>query len=172
MSLKDIYAQIPVMKCKGECWITCAHIPTFTQEAKVIRRKHGLTISVKTSPCPALNKINHRCKIYDDRPFICRLWGVAEGLECPSGCEVERLLTDVEANELMAQMEENDGNPGMAGKYRLAHLNADDAAAKLWRSRRATRSDGDRMAAQQIANLPMESLSGLLRRNERKKRDR
>jgi len=44
--------------------------------------------SLDTFWCEALTS-DKRCAIYELRPIVCRLWGAAEGLECPFGCVPE-----------------------------------------------------------------------------------
>jgi Fe-S-cluster containining protein len=58
----------------------------------------------ETSHCPLLR--HNRCTIYEQRPFICRIYGVAEGIRCPHGCEPERVLSQAEAATLLNEMEE------------------------------------------------------------------
>ena len=35
----------------------------------------------------ALDEVHGRCTVYAARPMICRLWGVAQGMACPWGCQ-------------------------------------------------------------------------------------
>jgi hypothetical protein len=39
----------------------------------------------KRLTCPFRDEKNKRCSIYPVRPVVCRLFGVAKGLECPNG---------------------------------------------------------------------------------------
>ena len=41
------------------------------------------------SACPALDQKKLRCRVYEDRPTLCRLWGLLKSLECPWGCVPE-----------------------------------------------------------------------------------
>jgi len=43
-----------------------------------------------------------RCSIYDNRPFICRIYGTSEILKCDD-CIPERFLTKEETTELVHQ---------------------------------------------------------------------
>jgi hypothetical protein len=47
--------------------------------------------------CPYLG-VHRQCTVYEARPAICRLYGVAEGLECDFGCIPERYLTPDEVH--------------------------------------------------------------------------
>jgi hypothetical protein len=49
--------------------------------------------------CPALHE--GRCRVYDDRPTICRLWGATESMPCPHGCTPEDALSQPESHELL-----------------------------------------------------------------------
>lgn len=46
--------------------------------------------------CPQLSPLRD-CHVYDERPIICRLYGVVEDLPCAWGCVPERWLTRQEA---------------------------------------------------------------------------
>ncbi len=46
--------------------------------------------------CPALTE-EKQCAIYENRPAICRMWGVSEGTPCIYGCDPEEILPDPEA---------------------------------------------------------------------------
>lgn len=63
-----------------------------------------LTHDPKTLTCSALGADN-RCRGYEARPLICRIFGVAEELQCPHGCVAERLLTKEESLKLFAEVE-------------------------------------------------------------------
>jgi Fe-S-cluster containining protein len=55
--------------------------------------------------CSALTP-EGRCSIYEHRPLICRLYGVAEGLECHAGCvPAAGLLTRHQAKALLREMD-------------------------------------------------------------------
>lgn len=53
--------------------------------------------------CPMLDEARGLCSIYEQRPLICRLFGLVEGMRCPYGCIPDRWLTDAEAYELMTE---------------------------------------------------------------------
>lgn len=115
-SLNAIYAKIPNIQCKGLCHETCSMIIASRIESKIAKKSLGktpfltlpkaveLTATGVISPCSALK--NNRCSIYDIRPSICRLYGVAEGLLCQFGCVPERVLTDREARNIMREIRE------------------------------------------------------------------
>jgi hypothetical protein len=109
--LGEIYNAVPSVKCKGLCAASCAGIPLTDVERERLegaagmlpRFEHGHAgISMLAPPlerCPLL--VLSRCNAYEDRPLICRLFGVAKGLPCPYGCVPDRVLPDEEAHALV-----------------------------------------------------------------------
>jgi hypothetical protein len=67
---------------------------------RVTYKNDGATMLTATW-CPALTAVG-RCRIYSDRPMVCRLWGVVESMPCPYGCLPEGgLLSDVDGMALL-----------------------------------------------------------------------
>lgn len=89
-TLDDLFAMVPDVRCKGLCTDACTVIGMGTAERERVDAVGGKVndldrVAEITSPvCPSLTV--GRCSIYADRPLICRLYGAAEGLECPHGC--------------------------------------------------------------------------------------
>jgi hypothetical protein len=103
-AIDALYAKVPEIECKGLCQESCGPILMSRVEWKRITRRVG-DAARHLRPgltCPMLAP-NGRCRVYSNRPLICRLWGVAEGMPCPWGCVPERYLTDVEAGKLLAE---------------------------------------------------------------------
>jgi Fe-S-cluster containining protein len=114
--LTEAYATLPSVECKGLCWETCSfinledveilHIETATGrpvKTVEIMNKHMLEpTGVDGDRCPYLQL--QRCSIYEQRPTICRLFGVARGLECRHGCRPTRLVGDDEATALLRRI--------------------------------------------------------------------
>lgn len=109
-ALRRLYDQVPEINCKGLCADSCGPIEMSTTERATIR-KRGVEITDRDVAlarlrdegdfdCDAL--VDGRCSVYEDRPMICRLWGVTETLRCPYGCEAERVLPDDEGFVLLA----------------------------------------------------------------------
>jgi hypothetical protein len=46
--------------------------------------------------CPLL--VDNRCSMYDNRPLICRLWGIIREMPCPFGCAPDRIPSDAEVS--------------------------------------------------------------------------
>lgn len=117
--IRELYDKMPKVACKGLCWNSCGpidmsdaersqitslgyEIPVFTEE-----RSQAWAAGAKDY-CPALTFTARDggigCAVYQDRPLICRAWGVGEGnLACPHGCETTGTLTHQEVFALVAQ---------------------------------------------------------------------
>jgi uncharacterized protein len=76
-AIDRIYARLPTIACRGKCQESCGPI----------------YMSLR---CPMLCRESGKCRVYDIRPVICRLWGLVESMLCPWGCRPARVLTDRE----------------------------------------------------------------------------
>ena len=117
--LKDIYAQIPNIDCKKKCHASCGIIPVERPELKKIRKKASIDVEpflihtpqvtmmfdAEKERCPLLTEDN-LCSVHDVRPFICRLFGVVQGMSCPEGCKPDRYLSDTEVSKLINQLKQ------------------------------------------------------------------
>jgi Fe-S-cluster containining protein len=95
-------------------------------EQQQIRVRHGVRLPLLGAfgatgeRCPALSDAG-RCTVYDDRPFVCRIYGVTEMLACPYGCEPDGgWWPERDAQLTMARIEEISGNPRRAAALRRA----------------------------------------------------
>lgn len=99
-TLEDVYAAIPSVECQGLCSEGCGVIPLFPVEERNMLEKCGkLPAPTSGMTCSALRE--NRCTVYENRPFVCRIWGAVERMRCPFGCKVERILTEAEVKQLM-----------------------------------------------------------------------
>ena len=94
--LQPIYRQIPALRCVAGCGDCCGIVPWSAEEwARVAdRAPDGVELQdfagcvIPTLPgssvCPFFKG---GCTVYDDRPFMCRLFGTAPDarLTCPHG---------------------------------------------------------------------------------------
>lgn len=115
--LNAIYAKIPGIECKGLCHPSCTIVPAAKIEIKrtksrmggknpfnpVIALKHLQDGANKIPSCGALK--DNKCSIYTARPAICRLYGVAEGLECHFGCVPKKKISKQEAYQIVREIE-------------------------------------------------------------------
>lgn len=106
-ALAEIYAQLPDVDCKGLCHLSCTAIPLEAVEQRVIAERTGRTLPVLSlQRCEALTA-DKRCSIHEHRPLVCRLFGVAEGMPCPHGCQpATGPISDDHAYALVRQMRE------------------------------------------------------------------
>lgn len=116
-----LYAELPGIDCQGRCWDSCGPIDMTRLERARIRREKDVLIPVgsfvEDGPvmCPALTMFR-QCGVYEIRPLICRIWGLAETMPCTYGCKPERYLNDVEMYEFLARAYD------IAGEHKLARL--------------------------------------------------
>lgn len=99
-ALDALYEQLPKIECRGLCWNSCGPIDMSDAERQRIRETHDIEIVPFThvaaemwdddSPlhCKALGPL-HQCKVYEVRPLICRVWGIADSMRCDHGCTPE-----------------------------------------------------------------------------------
>ncbi|MFE2538974.1 CxxCxxCC domain-containing protein [Actinacidiphila glaucinigra] len=112
-ALDELYESLPTVQCLGECWSSCGgELPVSPLERDRLRasgikwRSGGLVPLPEGKQaavaCSALDLTRLVCRVYADRPMICRIWGIFESLACPWGCRPKGgLLDDVEAMRLM-----------------------------------------------------------------------
>jgi len=112
--LTRIYAKVPNLACKGLCHESCGIIPLIGKERELANRvapEHVSRLSLlntltiydeKRGCCPFLAE--KRCTIYEERPLICRSWGVADGLTCPHGCQPEERMSKKRFDSLVAEV--------------------------------------------------------------------
>jgi hypothetical protein len=103
--LDALYERIPTLPCKGICFDSCGPIAMSNRERARIETGLARVTVVKRNGVTACSMLDQhgRCSCYDIRPAICRLWGVAEGMECPYGCKPERYLTRGEAMGILME---------------------------------------------------------------------
>ena len=113
-SMQSLYALVPSIECKGFCHVQCTLAPSNDAEDEAMREIAGEGRHSKANPlqCRYLTR-GKRCKVYAARPLLCRLYGVAEGLDCPHGCKAERILTRQEASTLLEQAYNDDNEPNV-----------------------------------------------------------
>lgn len=103
-----VYAGLPRMRCKQgpQCVASCHSIAMTTVERERIAQRTGLNIADGwyRNGCPALNPFGS-CRIYLDRPMVCRLWGMVPSMPCPHGCVPEGgMMTEAEGRAAMGAL--------------------------------------------------------------------
>ena len=115
--LDALYGQIPEIECLGFCHESCTIVPAAKIEIK--RAKERMGGKNPFNPAAAMKKLQAgknkipscsalkegKCSIYTARPAICRLYGVAEGLNCPFGCKPKKTLSRQEAFNIVRKTE-------------------------------------------------------------------
>lgn len=113
--LDKIYDTIPSLECKGFCHDSCTVIPTSKIETtRAIERLGYDPFNIefnkpvtKVSDIPRCGALkNNRCTMYDIRPAICRVYGVAQGLDCGFGCKPKQIMSRDKAHEIFRKIEE------------------------------------------------------------------
>jgi hypothetical protein len=92
--MQAIYDQVPaIADCAGHCWISCGPASiTPWERRRLALAGHPVTPDEEARRCTtdfwceALGP-DGRCRAYDIRPLICRLWGAVDWLPCPHGCK-------------------------------------------------------------------------------------
>jgi hypothetical protein len=122
--LRELYAAIPSFKCIPGCTDCCGPVgathgpepiamPIAGEIIEVLRGGAASSQELERAPrladwaygagcleCPYL--IEHGgCAIYDDRPFLCRIYGNTPSLPCPHGAGPEKMLSLTEERSLM-----------------------------------------------------------------------
>lgn len=118
--IRKVYASLPTLDCQGWCWHSCGPIDMSTAERNRLTEL-GATIEPFSQErarrwsenerlyCSALS-LGARgmgkpgCTVYEDRPLICRLWGMTDSMQCDFGCEPSRRLSEAEAFALVFQV--------------------------------------------------------------------
>lgn len=104
--LKELYSTIPEVNCKGLCHQSCGPILCSDLEAARMGGQPVLRMTLDDYTCPLLK--DNRCKVYDRRPMICRLFGAVDHhlLKCPHGCGPDVLLTHEQSLALLDAVEQ------------------------------------------------------------------
>ncbi len=78
MKLKKLYSLIPEISCKKNCTICCGPIFMLPSEAKNIGLPEGRLHTNWDKDFNCEFKTSHGCSIYENRPFICRFFGITD----------------------------------------------------------------------------------------------
>lgn len=115
-----LLSKLPNFQCKEGCadccgpvelsrleYMRCIKVSGRSTEDVRLQMQNNLKQGIYA--CPLLDTKTNRCTVYDVRPAICRLFGVVKNqLLCPHGyaAEVSALLSDEQAREILAKVEE------------------------------------------------------------------
>src|SRR5205823_10623376 len=122
-ALDALYAQLPRVQCRGLCATACTRIPLTELEAARLRAASPTRQAPQTTPegrCIYLNA-RDRCTQDNDRPLICRAYGVVNAMSCPHGCEPDRWMDDLEFLRIAQAIESLGGRLLWTDHDGLAH---------------------------------------------------
>jgi Fe-S-cluster containining protein len=89
--IDDVYAQVPEVPCKGLCQRACGPIACSGLEAQALQDAGHTLPAIVDHPTQGPMTCSHlspegRCRIYAQRPLVCRLFGAVPEMKCPHGC--------------------------------------------------------------------------------------
>lgn len=96
--LDDLYAKIPKsVPCKEGCTDCCGIVLWNPEEIRRVGRSQPLDKELR-----CLFAKDGRCTVYENRPFICRMFGNSKHpmLTCPYGCNNPNALSKEESDAL------------------------------------------------------------------------
>jgi uncharacterized protein len=100
--LAELYSMIPAtdLPCVEGCSDCCGPVPASREELR--RGPKLFDALISCSSCPYVVKNGGGCAIYDDRPFMCRLFGASEEpqMQCPHGRGASRKLSVAATRDL------------------------------------------------------------------------
>lgn len=104
--LQELYDLLPDIDCTGDCWRHCGVAPTGDAERENISEAYSedaIPTPGGDMMCNQLDRDTKRCTIHEERPLICRLFGLVKSkfMRCPHGCEPEFWVPDEVAHQLM-----------------------------------------------------------------------
>lgn len=101
--LHQIYREVPQNNCTGQCLVACGLIAMSKAEYDHLTKISGEEPKFGPTGCNYLK--DGKCKHYDDRPLICRLWGVTDDplLKCEF-CDAPKKLSKGEALTLLTKV--------------------------------------------------------------------
>ena len=88
-----LYTQIPTSKCNGNCAKCCTNMIQFAPSEG--KKMGGYKWDGKCS-----HLVDGKCSIYENRPLICRVYGVSELFRCEE-CKPDNILSESETLELI-----------------------------------------------------------------------
>lgn len=110
--MRNMLLNIPEHKNCKNCGMCCGPVPATEKEINIIKayvRKN----KIKAKKCGLLDccfrdEKNKKCLIYHVRPLVCRLFGVAKGLNCPNGNTAEidgKIMIETDSVILLNQVD-------------------------------------------------------------------
>jgi hypothetical protein len=96
--------KIPKFECINGCNACCGPVPINEEEARRLNLScSGITQTVSQHNLTCTYSKNGKCTVYQNRPFICRIFGVTKSLKCPNNGKPERILSSREERKLLEE---------------------------------------------------------------------
>lgn len=105
---RALLEQLPSIPCTGACaTVACRDLGVSDLDI-VAMSLAGATLGAADDgrTCSAL--VDGRCAAHDERPFICRVYGVSPELPCPYGCQPEAWVDTMSLVRLHMAIEDLD----------------------------------------------------------------
>lgn len=85
-------SRIPAFECVPGCHDCCGPVTTSSEEMSRLPRKSSAEHqrAINSLSCPHLGE--RGCRVYVERPLICRLFGTTTSMPCPHGKRPDLLL--------------------------------------------------------------------------------
>ena len=93
--MDKLYKKIPSSTCRKGCYRCCTNMIQYTPSE--FKAMGGYEFKEK---CSHLK--DGKCTVYENRPFVCRIYGASELFKCED-CVPERMLSEEETLELVHQ---------------------------------------------------------------------
>lgn len=93
MTKEEIYAKLPQTRCSSSCCKCCSDIIQFSRSEEAAMG--GYKWDGKCS-----HLVEGKCAVYENRPFVCRLFGASVLLKC-DGCICDEPLGEDETRALI-----------------------------------------------------------------------
>jgi hypothetical protein len=93
---RDIIARlrerIPTFECVPGCHDCCGPVTTSSEEMSRLPVKTDAEHEVALDDLECVHLGPNGCKVYTERPLICRLFGTTPHMPCPNGCRPESMI--------------------------------------------------------------------------------
>ena len=96
--IEELRSCIPSLDCFPGCTACCSHVPWSEAEWSMLPEAFKERHTIHSLKCPFID--DRGCSCHGHRPIVCRLFGVAEGMDCPRGVPAFTKLTFKEASDI------------------------------------------------------------------------
>ena len=83
---------IPSFECIPGCHDCCGPVTTSSEEMSRLPVKSDTEHEVALNDFNCVHLGPSGCKVYAERPLICRLFGTTPHMTCPNGCRPEEMI--------------------------------------------------------------------------------